>query len=613
MAFKLRKTASNRQEKSTKTSISLYLSFYNLGIVKSIAKGIQGKLLKAGISEDPQLYAAKLFFFLLLSIVMAVFLTAIGIFIFVKFYLLFRLAKYLVLSMMMIMFGIIIPPTAYLAITANISQTIENRRIGYDAEVAPFSSVFIIFLKAGLAPRIMFEKLSKSSAFNFVTQYSTYLTKRMRYLGEGVEDAIANSVKTSPSKLLTDFLMTYVTAVRTGAPVIETMESKAKDILEQLKLKASLASDKLSGIAEVYVIWLSSGFIMFFLTIILQGVFPQLHFIPDSILGVLAVVVLPLINLIFVYEVEQIQLRFPDKKVNYRIFYISFASGIVVMLAILAAEHQLVEFFTLSGGLADVIPVSVAITIGLLVASLPPAIILTRKLRAGTGYDPYVVGFLRAISEGVRAGLPPETVIRNIKDAAEMGKLRTILQEIYGYMRLGYPLKDAFKKGSEKIMDFSSKIALVSLADMIEIGSMTPETVESIADQIDAQIKIKREYDEKVKILLATPYVGIVLALIASLILGSAILGLISGNSALTFSYGPLASASVYLPKAIFITAISSIFNSFFAGFLVGKLSSGKIAYGFLHSAILVAITLVMLIVLVHVHFNFMSSSPASL
>ncbi|MCY0873773.1 MAG: type II secretion system F family protein [Acidianus infernus] len=612
MAVGLKKKNNDAITLPKQYQLPIYASLVKLGIVKSMAKSYEQKLLMAGSSEDPQLFAAKIFFYLLLSSVLSVVLIGFGLFIIIKFYLVFRLAKYLALSFMMIIFGIIIPPVTYLANIATLSQKIESRRIGIDAELSAFTSVFTIFLRSGLTPRLMFDKLSSSSAFHYINSITLYVSKRIRYLGESVEDAMLHASQISPSKLLKDFFLAYVTAVRTGAPVINTIEAKAKDILDQLQLRASIAADRLSGIAESYVIWLSSGYIMFFLMMVLEAIFPVGGTSIIPILGAIAVTVIPLVNIIFIYAVEQTQLRFPEKKLNYNLFFIFLTIGMIVMFVLLVLEKQIFYFLTLSGGTDNITPTVIAMTIGLLIASVPPAIILTKELKKGTGYDPYVVGFMRAIAEGLRAGLPPETIIKNIKDSKEMGKFGKVLNEIYAYITLGYPLKDAFRKGAERIMDFTSKISLVSLADMMEIGSMTPETIESIARQIESQIKIKRDYESKVKILLVTPYMGVILSLIASVLLGSAILSLLLGQK-ISYAVGPLIEASVLLPRAIYITAISSIFNSFMAGLLVGKLGSGKIATGLIHSAILVIITAVMLLVLLHVHFDFYKPSTPTI
>ncbi|MUM65471.1 flagellar assembly protein [Acidianus infernus] len=612
MAVGLKKKNNDAITLPKQYQLPIYASLVKLGIVKSMAKSYEQKLLMSGSSEDPQLFAAKIFFYLLLSSVLSVVLIGFGLFIIIKFYLVFRLAKYLALSFMMIIFGLIIPPVTYLANIATLSQKIESRRIGVDAELSAFTSVFTIFLRSGLTPRLMFDKLSSSSAFHYINSITLYVSKRIRYLGESVEDAMLHASQISPSKLLKDFFLAYVTAVRTGAPVINTIEAKAKDILDQLQLRASIAADRLSGIAESYVIWLSSGYIMFFLMMVLEAIFPVGGTSIIPILGAIAVTVIPLVNIIFIYGVEQTQLRFPEKKLNYNLFVIFLTIGMIVMFVLLVLEKQIFYFLTLSGGTDNITPTVIAMTIGLLIASVPPAIILTKELKEGTGYDPYVVGFMRAIAEGLRAGLPPETIIKNIKDSKEMGKFGKVLNEIYAYITLGYPLKDAFRKGAERIMDFTSKISLVSLADMMEIGSMTPETIESIARQIESQIKIKRDYESKVKILLVTPYMGVILSLIASVLLGSAILSLLLGQK-ISYAVGPLIEASVLLPRAIYITAISSIFNSFMAGLLVGKLGSGKIATGLIHSAILVIITAVMLLVLLHVHFAFYKPSTPTI
>lgn len=258
-------------------------------------------------------------------------------------------------------------------------------------------------------------------------------------------------------------------------------------------------------------------------------------------------------------------------------------------------------FLTLSGAESSINPTVIAITIGLLIASIPPGILAMKEVKRGTGYDIYVVAFLRAVSEGLRAGLSPEAVIRNLRGSKEMGKFNTVLDTIDIYNRLGYPLKDSFKKAAEQIMDFSSKVSLISLADMIEIGSLTPETVEFLADQISTQIRIRREYISRIKVLLYTPYVGIILALVASVLLGNSMVYVLSQQHGASLSYGPLAEAQVLLPNALYIISVSSLFNSFLAGLLVGKLSSGRTSVGLIHSAILVIITVILLIIAQHI------------
>ncbi|WP_338603581.1 type II secretion system F family protein [Sulfolobus tengchongensis] len=604
------KTASSYQGPS-----KIDLLFYNMGIVSKLAENLDKKIRKAGINQDPRLFASRLFLFLVLSLVISAILIVVS----VRFYELYRLTlltKYLAGFLTMLIFGIIIPPVVYLIQILQVSQLTENRRIGLDSEAPAFSAIFNVFLRSGLSARYVFEYLSKSTAMQYATQIALYVNKRVKYLGESVENAIVDAMETSPSKVFNEFLITYVTAVRTGAPVLDTMEAKAKDMLKNIETLASTAAENLSGIAEGFVIWLSSGFITFFLVMLLQAIFPSLFgSVPFPILAIFAIVMIPLINLLFVWVVDQTQFRFPEKSLKaYKVFYITFPLGLLfsfILLFVIKLPIPLLFYLLfLTGGVPQIPFTILAFTIGLLIAVVPPAIVATKELREGTGYDVYVVAFLRAVAEGLRAGLNPATVVKNLKDSPEMGKFRNILNTIYAYSLLGVPLKDAFKIASEKILDFSSKVSLVSLADMIEIGSLTPETVESLAEQVDAQIRIRRSYNSKIRVLLYAPYIGIILALVASILLGNAMYTLLSHQSFVS-SYGPLSNATIILPKALYVIAVSSLFNSFLAGLLVGKIGYGKTAAGFIHAAILVVITAILVIISLHISL-IPSISPTS-
>jgi len=587
----------------------LYMIFYNTSLSKSLARSLDPKLRRAGISEDPEVYASRLIFYTLISVVPTILMITLSVVLIERLYLPTRIPKYLLGSLVLIIIGVIIPPISYFVQQVFLSQRIYEREVGITSETPIFTSLFIIFLRSGLSPRILFENISRVQAFQHVRSLANYISRRSRYLGEGVEEATMNAVRISPSKIFNDFMSTYVLAIRTGAPVLETMEAKMKDIATQVKLLASSAADSLQGVAEGYVIWLSSGYISIFLVVILGALFPSGSSTSTvKLMEVVAVVLIPLVNLMFVLMADQIQFKFPEKGAKaYKVFMYSFPTGLLVSFGIMAADHELVNFLTLSGETQDLTPVMLSLLLGLLIASVPPAYVNLMEERAGTGYEQYASRLLRSVAEGIRAGLSPERVVAKVKDAPEMGKLRTVLNNVTALLRLGVPLKDAFRKASEGMMEFYARVSMISLADMIEVGSMTPETVNALAEQLETQLAIRRDYRNKVRVLLFTPYVGVILALVASVILTFSILGLL-GSHSLVASYGPLAAASQVLPGVVFASGISSMFNAFFAGFLVGKISNGRVASGFIHSAILVAITAVILLVFAHVHISFVNT-----
>jgi flagellar protein FlaJ len=627
MALKLSKKQNGRNKVTKNQNYSsIDLMFYRSSLAKSLSKSLERKLLQAGMPDDPQILASRLLFFLIVSMIAMFALIIIGIFAFRDFVLTHN-PKFAVFGIMSFIFGVIIPVITYLIFQMNISQKIEARRIGIEAETPAFSALFLVFLRSGLSPKILFENLSKTEAFNYINAVSEYIVKRMRYLGEGVEKAVESSITVVPSELYGELMSTYITAIVTGAPVYETMSSKVKDILKRIELLASVAADRLSGVGEGYVTWLASGFITIYLILILESVFTLLKVLPLPIIGVLVVVFIPIVNVLFIWMVDSLQFKFPEKqlradKIFLMLFPVGFILGIVLMMIleplmarifnypVVSPEYLLIELFTLSGTTFAVPATVVGLSLGFIIALVPAAVMAERELREGTGYDIYVVRLLRAIGEGVRAGLTPETIIKNLKDSSEMGKLQVVLKRLYAYIRLGVPLKDAFRKASETIIDFPTRVAFNALADMIEIGSLTPESVEILADQLDSQIRVRNEYYAKIKVLLYMPYVGSILALVTSVILSSAILSLITTGK-FAFTYGPLASATVLVPKAIYMTALSSVFNAVLAGLLVGKLARGRVASGYKHAIILTVITMFLLLMVLLVRFSFVSSSTA--
>lgn len=194
----------------------LFMIFYDTSLAKSLAKSLEPKLRKAGIPDDPQLYASKLLFYTTVSIVPTVLMVTLSVVVIDKLYLPTRVPKYLLGSLILVALGILIPPITYFVQQVFLSQRIYEREVGITSETPVFSSLFVIFLRSGLSPRILFENVSRVQAFEHVRGLSSYVSKRVRYLGEGVEEAVLKTLDVSPSKLFNDFMSTYVLAIRTG-------------------------------------------------------------------------------------------------------------------------------------------------------------------------------------------------------------------------------------------------------------------------------------------------------------------------------------------------------------------------------------------------------------
>ena len=61
----------------------------------------------------------------------------------------------------------------------------------------------------------------------------------------------------------------------------------------------------------MYVVWLASGFISIFLMVIMSAVLPAIMSMPTGFIDVLALIMLPVVNIVFVYMTDSVQLKFP--------------------------------------------------------------------------------------------------------------------------------------------------------------------------------------------------------------------------------------------------------------------------------------------------------------
>ena len=607
--------------KSRRSVSGIVRIFYNLSAVDSSARKLQKKLKLAGMPDNPKVLVAKSFTGLFFSSIFSIILAVLGVIFLLKF-------KYtgehtfIFLSFITFILSAFLPVITYLFSTIGISHRIAVRKYGIDAETPAFSALMLVFLRSGLSIRLLFENVSNSSTFIYVRDVGLYVLKRMKYFGESVEKALTETTQTVPSEAFNKLITAYTTAIETGVPIYESMRAKVVDVMKEIELKATNTANTLSTLGSGYIIWLSSGFIMFLLLLVLRAVFPLLSGLSIGLLGVIAVVFIPLVNVIFIWMVDQIQLKFPEKtlradKLFLYLFPLGFILGLILMAIIeiiisklpgqipVSPEYMIIDLFTLNGNTSMIPATLLGFTLGFTIVSIPPYLSAKKELSVGTGYDTYIATFLRAVAEGIRSGIPPEKILENLKDAEGLGKFRNILEKITALADIGYPLKDAFRKASETIIDFPTRIAFSSLADMMEIGSLTPETIDILAEQIETQVRIKREYYSKIKVMKYILYAGTILVLVATVLLSSIIFSLIHGQSSAF-----LLEAAVLVPRAIYITSVASVFNAVTAGLLIGKMATGRVSNGYSHVVFLLVITTALIIISLMIRFSFTTTAP---
>jgi flagellar protein FlaJ len=237
--------------------------------------------------------------------------------------------------------------------------------------------------------------------------------------------------------------------------------------------------------------------------------------------------------------------------------------------------------------------VGIAIVIG----GLPFLMNLLLQAKVEKDKDQMFLEFSRDLVEGVKSGTPISKTIINTKNK-DYGALNSYVDKLANQIALGIPVKDALETFARDVN--SSVIArAVSLIKEAEKSGGKIETIlESVSASISQIEVLKKERKAAIYNLTVQGYIIFLIFIAIMLVLQFKILPIMEN---LNFDVGTsLADVDSLKPgaeqdKGVDVNALALpflfllIFQGLFAGLVIGKISEGKIKYGFKHSFIMVA------------------------
>ena len=265
----------------------------------------------------------------------------------------------------------------------------------------------------------------------------------------------------------------------------------------------------------------------------------------------------------------------------------------VPLLYTLAVEREALResIKSVSYGLA--LPTSIRILSILLLSVvfglLPYAIVDYLNRRYLESIDKNLAAFFKGLAEAVRAGMPFMKALESVAKVTP-GPLGREMGKVVVRVEFGVPLEDALRDLAERLKIPSIRRAVTILITAHESGGRLVEVLDTAAE-MQALI---RAYEEERRTQVA-PYAWIVymaigLFLVISFILVFAFLEPLSKLMVKATLLGmPQIDVSVY--KAILF--ITSALQAILGGLIVGKLRSGSVYAGLLHSIILALIVIV--------------------
>jgi len=193
--------------------------------------------------------------------------------------------------------------------------------------------------------------------------------------------------------------------------------------------------------------------------------------------------------------------------------------------------------------------------------------------------------FFRELAETVRSGVPLVRAVEEIS-ARGAGPLSQKGGRDSSRAALGESFEDSLRSFAERVDVYSTKVMSVILSEAYASGARVIDVLETAGDVYSMLLAFELERRSKISPYAWTVYISLILFLVIS--------------AALTeIFFKPLSSFAVGIPfmrgllkPEVYETVFYyvSLMESFFGGLIVGKMRTGKVSRGLIHSIILMAI-----------------------
>ena len=584
-----RETAAEKAKRkiSTKEAIDyLAIKFFGRTAEKLVrAFELDKHLAEAGILTYPILYAARGLLYTVLSTILA-------------YYTLIVIALMPIPLGLKVMVGIILaltPLFAFSYILVYPSSKKEERKSGVETELPFFAAYLTTMVRAGVPVAKVIERVANLKIFKAIRREAQLIMRNITLLGRNPLDAIEENALEHPSPKYRDFMLGYVTSVRTGGDVMHYLEIRTQDIFTSRMNEMKAIAEKMSMFTEVYVTLAVIMTLVFYIFFTIQAIFPSGPGGGGGVaqLALFSFVFLPLLTVLLLWMIHSSQ---PKSPIEYKAPYNALLTmGIPLALATFFILFTATGAYkVLQGGeinYGSIMALSITLSATLIMLSLPPAIIHLREQRKTRRMGEAVASFLRDLTEVRKTGLSPEKSILAVAQRS-YGPLDPILKKIYTALTVGLPLEKSVARALRGYRDWLLLANMRFLVDSIEVGGGSPETLDSLARYAYNLTELDREFRKKLRSFIAMPYLGAVLVAASSML----VLGFTSKTLGLGAQAGPLGGGKITpqdIAKVALLLSLGTILNSWLMGIVAGKIQDGKLAAGFLHGVILILITLV--------------------
>lgn len=448
----------------------------------------------------------------------------------------------------------------------------------------PFAALLFTILAASeVALYESWRKLCSIDHLPMFQKEAKEVVRQVEVLGYDPLTVMQKRAEKTKSKSYREFLLGYVSAVRSGGNIVNYLKSKLRSIFEMQSAAAIRSIERLGTLVEAYAVMLIVTLCSYILFVVFSAtsIFEPMKAagtpgISTPVVCLLIFLLTPLISVVFMVVAHfERKSNLTGLKKPYQVAFIAGLAACCLLTLIFIAPQ--LQYLTSP----QILPL--VMTACLLTISIPAAGVYIDIARINNAAENAMPNFLRDVTEARKTGLSPEKSIVHAAKRPGYGKFAEVLALIRSQMEWGVPLRKIFGSIKRKIQTWPVLVNFLILVETIKMGGGS-----SVALEILTEYSEKQKDVEVNKKSLLRPYV--ILAFIWSVLI--ALTTTMVALTVYTLTQLSLPGSApmplVVMQEQMNLFSLGILLQCWLSGFFVGKVNEGTFAAGFKYSAMLV-------------------------
>ena len=448
----------------------------------------------------------------------------------------------------------------------------------------PFAALLFTLLAAGGVT--IYESWKKICNIDLLPTFqkeAREIIRQVDVLGYDPLTVMYKRAEKTKSKNYREFLLGYVSSVRSGGNILNYLKSKLRSIFEVQSAASIRSIERLGTLVEGYAVMLIVTLCSYILFIVFAttSVFEPMKIsgtpgISTEVVCVLIFFVTPMISMIFMIIAHL------ERKSNLIGVNQPYKAAIVPM-AIVSCVVVAFNFVPPLQALLSPQIIPLVATACLLAISIPPTIVYMRIAKINSDAENAMPSFLRDVTEARKIGISPEKSIIHAAKRAGYGKFSETLGLVRSQMEWGVSLRKVFGNIKQKIQTWPVLVNFLILVETIKIGGGSATALEILTEYGERQKDVDSNKRSLLKPYVILAFIWSVLIALTTTMVAMTVYALtqiaLPGTSVLPFEV---------MQNQLNIFSIGIILQCWLSGFFVGKINEGTFAAGFKYSAMLV-------------------------